>query len=552
LAQLRIFQVDECEYIYAAKILAQHQAANSYTILSLLEVPLIWLARNAGRSIDLFVSARFVMLEIFWLNVVLIAIATGERLVSRRGLIAICAAATLAPLWDYGFEIRHDNLLLTGLLLTWCAVRLRPAAVQSYIVAGMLAAGLQFVSFKAFIYTIPIAVGILAFPPPDNKNPRWKLAVAWLAGALGAFLAIRIAYGAAGLWNLFLSDFHRVSADATGNDRFSPTLALERLPGQTPLLLALLVAATLSIAVEFRNRKLGVSPWEGYLPEAVLFAIALAALLINPAPFPYNLVNLVPFAFLLAFKYAAVLWKEIRLRPLLVPVAITIFIFAHLVPFGVATRRHVDFTNFRQGSLMQLAENLTNPMKDPVYDGVGMVPTRLSVHYRWFLHTFNIQSFVKGPGPRVRDMLAARPAAVFIPNYRTDWLPAEDHAYIRSNYVSLADDFWVLGKQLPAGGGNFEIIHAGRYRIASLQGSDIAGTYPEGFESLLTPEDPGHLAGTLDGKPVPEHPIELSVGNHHIECPGDCQPTIVWVGPHLERVHRVAPGDHRYLFVNWY
>jgi hypothetical protein len=552
LAQVRIFQVDECEYVYAAKILEQHQQEKFYTILSLLEVPLIWLARGATRSIDLFVSARFVMLEIFWLNVVLIVAAAGERLTSMRGLFALCAAATLAPLWDYGFEIRHDNLLLTGLLLTWCLLRVRSAGLRSFMFAGFLAMGLQFVSFKAFVYTIPIPIGILFFPGPHIRRPRWQLALGWMAGIIAAFIVIRIAYGVTGLWDLYLSDFRRVSSDATGNNRFSPALALRRLPGQMPLLLALVTAGIVSLAVELWRRNREIFKWDGWLPEALLFTIALGALLINPTPFPYNLLNLVPFGFLLAFRYASGLWQQIRLSPPLVSVALTVLIFAHIVPFGIATHRHLAFSNFRQEHLMRLAEQLTNPTNDPVYDGVGMVPTRPSIDYRWFLHTFNIRSFVNGPGPHVRDMLAARPAAVIIPNYRTDWLPAADHDFIASNYVSLADDFWVLGRELPAGGGNFEIIHPGRYRIASRDGSDIAGTYPEGLLALTTPEASGRFSGSLDGQPIPEHPLELPVGIHRIECAPDCQPAVVWVGPHLERLHRLPPGDHRSLFVNWY
>ena len=49
----------------------------------------------------------------------------------------------------------------------------------------------------------------------------------------------------------------------------------------------------------------------------------------------------------------------------------------------------------------------------------------------------------------MREMLAVRPAAVVIPNYRTDRLPDEDHAFIGERYVSLSDDFWALGKVLP-------------------------------------------------------------------------------------------------------
>lgn len=93
--------------------------------------------------------------------------------------------------------------------------------------------------------------------------------------------------------------------------------------------------------------------------------------------------------------------------------------------FGcLATRRHLEWTNYRQERLMRRAEDLTDPAKDPVYDGVGLVPARSSIHFRWLLHSMNIRSFTSGPGPRIHDLLAARPAAVFIPSYRNEFVEA--------------------------------------------------------------------------------------------------------------------------------
>jgi hypothetical protein len=149
-------------------------------------------------------------------------------------------------------------------------------------------------------------------------------------------------------------------------------------------------------------------------------------------------------------------------------------------------------------------------------------------------------------------MLAANPAAVLLPNYRTDMLLPADHDYIRQHYVPLADDCWVLGSVLPAGGGQFEVIHPGKYRISNLAGSDLAGTYPEGMSSITTPEEKGTLIGTLDGVPLQGQTIELTAGQHRLETGAKNQAAVVWVGPQLERIHRLRQSDHRLLFVNWY
>lgn len=236
----------------------------------------------------------------------------------------------------------------------------------------------------------------------------------------------------------------------------------------------------------------------------------------------------------------------------LVPIVGAVIIFTHLVPFGIATRRHWERPNTRQEILMTRAEQATDAAKDPVFDGIGMVPTRPVIDSRAFLHGQNMESYLNGSGPRVRDLLAAHPAAVFIPSYRTDWLPEEDHAFFRDRYVSLADDFWVLGKILPPGGGSFEIVHPGRYRIASYAASDLAGSYAEDMKSLLAPPAEGKVAGELDGKPLANQAVELEAGAHRLECSTNCQPTIVWLGPRLERPGKLGQADHQQLFVNWY
>jgi hypothetical protein len=551
LAASRIYQVDECENVFVARILAGGHIGDYYTFLSLLHWPLMWLARGATQSAELFASARCFMVLVFWLNILLIGLATGERLLSRRILVVLAGAATLAPLWDFGFEIRHDNLLLTGLLLFWCAVRNAPAKSQSFIIAGAITVALQFVAFKAFVYTIPLSFFILVFPRV-NRDPFWKLVLAWFAGALGVLLLFRLIYGMAGLWQFYLSDVHRAFTDATGDNRFKPWATLQRLLTQTPLLVAMMFAGLITVTADIRRRRLASLAWDGWLPETFLLIITFAALMLNPAPYAYNLLNLVPFIFLFIYRYASLFLNGVLEIPNMCPLIVSVLIFAHLVPFSIATRRHLDWTNQRQEQVMQLAEILTDPVKDHVYDGVGLVPTRTSINFNWFLHSLNIHNFTAGILPSVSEMLTARPASIIIPNYRTDCLPDEDHKFISNRYVSISDDLLVLGKVLPVGGGTFEIYHPGRYRIATLEGSDLKGTYPAGMQGLLQPSIKGVIAGTLDGSVPTNQVVELAAGSHRIECASNCQPTVVWLGPKLDRIGRQGEGNHRLLFSIWY
>jgi hypothetical protein len=557
LAALRIYQVDECQNLYMARVLATGHTAEFFTNASLFLLgPLCWISRTATRASDAFDMARLLFLGVFWLNLALIAAIAGGKFYSVRTLVALVAAATLAPLWDYGFEVRHDNLVLAGVLLIWWGTRIRPFGLASYVFAGAVSVAMLFTAVKAVVYVVPLCCALLVFPPPGITRCRWRLALSGLAGAVVATLLIRAAYGNSGGWQIYLSVFHGVARYSTGGGGgapgFAPWATLGRLLGQTPLLLVVGIAACYAVLADMIHRRRHAFTWEGIFPEFLLFLGVLGALAINPTPYAYNLLHVVPYLFIFAFRYAAGICGEIWAQANLRPVIASTLVFAHVVPFGVATRRHVEMVNWRQGQLMALAEDLTDPAKDPVYDGIGMVLTRPTIHYQWYLHGLNIQSFLNGTGPRVCDMLAARPPAVVIPSYRTDWLSEEDHDFIRQRYVPVSDDFWVLGKTLPAGGGTFEVYHPGRYRISTLKGSDLADTYPLGLKGIMTPEDAGTIHGTLDGVPFMNKPVELCEGTHRLECTADCQPAVVWMGPRRDRIRRIGPGDHRRLFVNWY
>jgi hypothetical protein len=553
LAATRIYQVDECVNVYVARLIATHRPGPG---MDLFQVILSRVMSSADRSADLFAYAREISLMIFWLNWILLALATGERILSRGWLVALAGAATLAPLWDYGFEVRHDNLLLAGILLIWGVVRFQPPRMGAFFFVGACFVGLEFISIKAVLYTFPISVAIFLFPPPGARQPRWKLFAAWCVGAMAAFFALRLVFKMAGLGHDYLASVQGVASVPSETLRFWPfDLTLSRLLVQTPLLVAVAIAAVIACgATLLRNRRAALD-WDGILPEVVLLGIALTALFVNPNPYPYNLLHVVPYAFLLAFRYGAILWKQIPRRAVVAPLVLSVVAFTHLVPFGMATRRHWSMPNFRQEQLMGLTEDLTDPEKDTVFDGIGMVPTRKVCDPGTFIHGQNLKHLVDGSGPHIRDMLAAHPPSVVILSYRTDWLPDDDLDFIRGRYVPMADDFMVLGSLLPAGGGTFQVYHAGRYRITSAAGSNIIGTYvePKNIKEALAPQKPEPpLTGTVDGVPLNGRPVELSVGTHRIECAPGQSAAVAWVGPHLDEVPRMAGNNHHLLFVNWY
>jgi len=187
--------------------------------------------------------------------------------------------------------------------------------------------------------------------------------------------------------------------------------------------------------------------------------------------------------------------------------------------------------------LMTLAETMTDPAKDRVYDAAGLVASRESIGPQWFLHTLFMDRFSRGELPPVRKMLLERPASVLIPNYRFGWLQAEDVAFIRSNYLFLANDFLVLGRSLQSPNLEFPCLQSGRYYIT-------AGSL-----------EPGGTRGVLDvdGARIPVPSVQtLSSGMHVFKADKDVAIVVGWVGPTLNQMPTVAPGDSNQFFINWY
>ena len=133
LAAMRIYQVDECLNVFRARRISYGQSVPGSDLFQLI---LSLVLPKGARAADLFASTRLITWLIFWLNLILLALATGERILFRRWLVALAGAVTLAPLWDFGFEVRHDNLCLTGILLMWGMVRFQSPRLGAFFFLG--------------------------------------------------------------------------------------------------------------------------------------------------------------------------------------------------------------------------------------------------------------------------------------------------------------------------------------------------------------------------------------------------------------------------------
>ncbi|MFZ6748921.1 hypothetical protein [Undibacterium sp. Ren11W] len=537
LALHRIFQVDEAQNLFMIRMLATHQSDLYFTNALLWMLgPMSWLVGTLTESVKIFDWARLLFLGVYLLNIVLLALNVGRKMMSYPGLLALFGAATLAPLWDYGFEVRHDNLILTGLLLMWWLGRVSPLGRWSYFGLGFLSILMPFVSFKAIAYSAPLSLVFLLFPPPGHKVHQSILVKTWILGTIASAAAVVMAYQFSSAGPVFLAGIKAGLTSGTNVIRFDPIIALDRLPLQIPLIEGLAVLAVAWVLIKVLSDQKEAFTWDGLLPEALLCLGSFALLLINPTPYPYNLVNLVPFAYLLAFRFAAPFVEFKYENHQFQTRLLGLMFFLHITPFILAMPRHLEYTNDRQKILIQTAEAMTDPRMDRVYDAVGMLPTRASIGFNWYNHSLNRAAFANGTIPSVSAMLTEHPASVIIRSYRTEMMSNSDKEFIRTHYIAIADDFWVLGRTLALGGGDYTVSHSGRYMVQQFD----RGRFLPLRDALMA------------GKPISEEPIELNLGTVQIQCAPNVQPAVVWIGPSLKTLPVLGKGNHSNLFRNFY
>lgn len=529
LALNRIFQVDELQHVFTARLLVTDPARDYVASASLMHLgPMSWIASGIDRAALLLRAERLPFVVLLWLNIFLIGRCGGFHLRSPNLLWGLLFAATCAPLWDYGFEIRHDNALLTAMLLTWLFARptLVGARRQLVLVGAMAALG-QFIAFKAFVYLVPIVIfALLAAVIRDGRRPAAAV-LSVLAGVAIASLGAFIAHSAAGTWEIYLDDVVALRETASDAFRFGAGSTLFRLVIQAPTLLLAATCALPLVVRHLRARKLVGR--ESIVPEMAFVLVGIGAILVNPTPYPYNLVLLVPQLAILvlrAFTIAAPLRRHARATPVLVA-----FFVMHVLIWGTFTVRHLRMSNDRQVELMTLAEEMTDPRQHRVFDGTGLVPTRRPPGRNWLIHTFTIRKFLDGTFPPIRAQLAEGKTPVVIPNYRTARLAPGDLRFIEKNYVAMAGDFLVAGRVAGTGTSTWTCLVPGRYFVA--------------FDSQRG-------TASLDGVPLRSGPLVIGSGAHRLEVSGIPQAHIVWLGPSLTAPPSLGPGEADRTLVNWY
>lgn len=523
LAANRIYQVDEAQNAYMAWLIGAREIHRHFVSAPAFLLPFAWLSRWADSPGTIFNQLRFGFCALFWINLLLMVRAAGFRIRSRQGLLALLFIALLPPLWTYGLEIRHENVIVLGLLLLWNLGR-RPGRLRrwSFHLMGAVAVFMQASTFKSLAYWAPVSLAMLLLPLAEREGTRARSALQWLLGAAAALGLLVLVHLMMGTGASFLADQTAFLGTAGSVERFAPVSVLSRLFFQAPLLMGLLL---LPAGLRLMGLAKGEVDWKGPTPEFLLFVWTLVPLAVNPNPFPYNVLAILAAGAVAAAAFLRELLPALPRTRELGAVLLGVALATQAVPFLSQAATLVQADNDRQSLLMDRATQLTDPRTDAVYDGAGLVPTRLSTGYFWFVNITNVAKYRSGAIPTFRSLAQQDAPAVVLPSYRFSYLDPEDFQLVQSSYLPLAQDFLVLGSASKEADRTWNCLHAGRYAVF----------LPEGA--------PRDAWIRVDGQPAHPGVQVFAKGSHHIEAAPGAAPTIYWVGPKLNMPPSLAGGQ---------
>ena len=537
LAVHRIFQVDEVQTMHMAWLLTQEDSLSYSNSAELYMLPMALLARAFNDPYVYMVVCRLGFFFLF-ISSILILGRVAEKNGGPRLFTGVFLIASLPVLWDYGFEVRHDNIIIFGLaILLWILFDAGTGGRRSRLyVGGLLGGLLLFSGFKSVLLWGPVLVYVVVICV-RRRLLSYRHAFALVAGGLGtAGLAAAAAHWMAGSARIYIQTL-KAALEAMGSDaiRFFDWDYTLRFVRYHPLIIVLgLIFLSLEIVPGIRGW-LTLRAFDSNDSQAkrlFLFLLGLAFIGINPTPFPYNFMYV---AVLLLPSVLFIFQRATASSQGLVAISLAGLLVVQFA-FGVSRlKRHFYWSNRDQHKAIDFVNDFTLP-SETVFDGAGMAMYRKGPGKVWYLHSLNIPSYRAGTIPSVRTMLAQEPSPLLVENYKWTFMDRDDRAFIASRYIPFRMAFWILGARIVVdrpGLFRFDIWRNGRYAVIQSGASKS--------QCLL-----------IDGKELLEKSLFLTTGPHTLEANLPNGTVLVLWNRNPDGQFPNLPSPALPLFVNWY
>jgi hypothetical protein len=533
LAHHRVIQIDEIQTLHMSWLLGREDAGEYFNSAEPYMLSLAALSRATDDPFRFLQRARLAFAAAL-LGVFLLLLRGIRPDLAGAGPLAAAVLVVSVPVfWDYGPEVRHDNVVLFGLALMM-ALLLGPAGPPgqaALLASGAAAVGVQLSSHKAVLFLAPVLLGFLV-----RSDRRWRAAALLAAGAAAGAAAALGLYAATGTLPAFLQAW-RFFFDTIGQDFLPIYLETFWLPFVLyhPWLLATTAAFAILYGLPAARAALGRRLDDRSARDLCILlpllgcAVFVAA---NPTLFPYNFVFPALFMLFACARVCGGWWDRLPGRRAWL---VLLVLALHVAPGLYRIQRHRHYTNEYQRRVMEWAHRVTGP-DDCVFDGAGLALYRTGPGFYWYLHSLNMNRYFEHRLERVPAMLERCPCPILILNYRWMWLPGSELRWIMERYVQVNKVFWVMGRRwdVPAAGiYPFTVHKAGHYRVL-VEGAGAAAPV------------------LLDGTPAGEAPRFLASGDHALRLDGPAERLqVLWAGRDADSPWPPPDAD-RTVFLGWY
>lgn len=511
----RAFQVDEVEHVHAAF----HVAAGRVLYRDVFEchTPGLYLLLSIFVDVDdpaaSFFRARMVMLAMLLATVALAARLAWHLRGPQAAWLVATALLVNSTFVERGMEIRPDGPLALAVIGALALSTTQWQRKTVYRLQGLLLG-------IAFVFTQKAAIASFGFGlvwlVAAVRERNWRLVVlpclAW-AVPIGVVTAVFAALGALGPFlerNLFttLGATTRTRTNTLGFEP-NPFLLLEGARNPAFYVLAL-AGLAVSTALCFTKK-----PLRGKLaPLVVVGWVSLGGLWINPYPFPYFHVPILPVLAPLAAALLPERWclpQGSAARRWAVALLLVPCLGWWSVPrLASKARMRADF----QLEHLRRVQAITTD-EDTVFDLVGLY-FRRDAYPIWVMTGPMMARYASGEYPPLIETLRRTRPPITTLNYRTNALPDADHEFMEQHYVHSWGNLFVMGFQL---GGmrageerTVDVLSTRTYRWSGEEGAIEVDGRP--FSQAELSEGPHRVRATRD----------LDEGALRIPTPWDGQP----------------------------
>jgi hypothetical protein len=537
LAVDRIFQVDEIQNLHMSWLLTQQDAKDYYNSAELYMIPLAALSRQCRTPVAFLLASRVVFFVLFVMTVGLLAWGISDR--KKLEFIGATLIVLSAPIfWDYGFEVRHDNIVLLGLaLLIGMFLRKTDGTIpRNLFWSGLLGGILLQCSLKSVVLWGPLLGYMICSSGRRRFTAGARASLSALAGLGGSLLLGLVVQGLQGSLSIYfegLRDF--VKTLSVGQIRFFDWDYLWRFIRNHPLIALSSAWFLVTCAVPVGRRWARGDIFRGddrRAKEIFLLLVGVVFLAVNPTPFPYNYLFVallaVPGVHYLVMRILTGPSRYVRL------IAYGLIAFQALI-WAIQLPRHMAYRNVDQKRIVEFLNDYTNP-GDCVFDGVGLAIFRKGPARDWYLHSLSRPRYVAGDIPPVREILSSSACPLLVESYKWQYMLPEDLDFIRANYLVHGRYFWILGT---------EVLVASPGRHAFMAPKD-------GFYLISVRGDARPRRMSIDGTGINDAPVHLEKGRHVLDTDRALGTVrIEWVkGSGVQEIR--VPSIVEPIFNNWY